>query len=257
MFDFLFYTDTLVSFILTAIRIGAILFSAPFFGSNVIKPQIKVVLAVLIAFLIFPSVRIQPFSNLDPLFLTVLIFKEILIGACIGLLSHFLFVGVQLGGQIAGMQIGFSIVNIIDPTSNVSLSIIATFLNICMLLLFISLGGHYLLLGAISESFRLVPLTGGHIEPLAFEYIAKLFSFMFITALKVMAPVLITLLMFETVLGVIGKFVPQINLMIVGFPIKIAIGLTMMALSMNYFYIVYEKLLHRYFEEVANMIRLF
>lgn len=72
-----------------------------------------------------------------------------------------------------------------------------------------------------------------------------------------MAPVLITLLLFSTILGVIGKLVPQINLMIVGFPIKIAIGLTIMALSFDYFYIVYEKLLLRYFEEVANIIRLF
>lgn len=72
-----------------------------------------------------------------------------------------------------------------------------------------------------------------------------------------MAPVLMTLLMFSVIIGVIGKFAPQINLMIVGFPIKIAVGLTILSLSMDYFYIVFEKILHRYFEEIANIIRLF
>lgn len=257
MFNFLFYQDSLISFILTAIRVGAIIFAAPFFGSNVIKAQIKVFLAILIALIIFPSLKIVHFGNLPLLELVFIIFKEILIGVCIGMLSHFLFVGVQLGGQIAGMQMGFGIVNVIDPSSNVSLSIIASFLNIAMLLLFIALGGHYLVIGAIAESFRFIPLGAVHINPLTFEYMAKLFGFIFLTAVKIMAPVLITLLILETVMGVIGKFVPQINLMIVGFPLKIAAGLIMLALSMNYFYIVYEKLLHRYFEEVANLIRLF
>lgn len=257
MFEFLYYTDSLTSFILVAIRIGSILGAAPFFGSSVIKAQIKVVLTVLIAFLVFPTVEVAPFGDIPLGMLMILIFKEMLIGVCIGILSHFLFVGVQLGGQVAGMQMGFAIVNLIDPSSGESLSIIASFLNIAMLLLFIAVGGHYLIIGAISESFRFIPLGAGDIEPLAFDYIAKLFSFVFLTAIKIMAPVLMTLLMFSVIIGVIGKFAPQINLMIVGFPIKIAVGLTILSLSMDYFYIVFEKILHRYFEEIANIIRLF
>jgi flagellar biosynthetic protein FliR len=257
MFEFLYYTDTFVSFMLVALRVSAMLFSVPFFGSNVIKAQIRFLFAILVALVIFPTVTPMPYGDLALGILIVMMFKEVLIGVCIGILSHFLFVGAQLGGQIAGMQMGFSIVNIMDPQTNTQLSIISSFLNIGMLLLFIAVGGHYLILGAISESFRFIPLGAGDIDPLAFEYIAKLFSFIFLTAVKIMAPVLMTLLMFSVVMGVIGKLAPQINLMIVGFPAKIAIGFLVMALSMNYFYIVFEKFLHRYFEEIANIIRLF
>jgi len=257
MFEFLYYTDTFTSFILAATRVASILFSAPFFGSNVIKPQIKFILSILVAFLIFPTIKTMPFGDLPTGVLIVLMFKEILIGVCIGILSHFLFIGAQLGGQIAGVQIGFGIVNVMDPTSNTQLSILASFLNIGMLLIFLAVGGHYLLLGAIAESFRFIPLGAGDMHPLAFEYIVRLFSFTFLTAIKIMAPVMIILLMFSTVLGVIGKLVPQLNLMMVGFPVKIAIGLIIMASSMDYFLIVFEKLLHRYFVEVANIIRLF
>jgi len=257
MFDFLYFTDSFTSFILVAIRVSAILFSAPFFGSNAIKPQIKVVLSIIVGMVIFPSVEVVSLGGIHEILLALLIAKEILIGVCIGILSHFLFVGAQLGGQVAGLQMGFGIVNVMDPQTNTQLSIIASFLNIAMLILFLAVGGHYLVLGAIAESFRFIPLGGGNIDPLAFNYLAKLFSFVFLTAVKIMAPVLITLLIFSSILGVIGKLVPQMNLLIVGFPVKIAIGLIMMSLSMNYFYIVYEKLLHRYFEEVANIIRLF
>lgn len=257
MFEFLYYTDTLVSFMLVVLRVSAMLFSVPFFGSNIIKPQIRILFAILVAFVLFPTVEPMPYGNLSTGILVFMMLKEVLIGVCVGILSHFLFVGAQLGGQIAGMQMGFGIVNVMDPQSNTQLSIISSFLNISMLLLFISLGGHYLILGAISESFRFIPLGAGDIDPLAFDYIAKLFSFVFLTAIKIMAPVLMTLLMFSVVMGVIGKLAPQINLMIVGFPAKIAIGLIILAMSMNYFLLVFEKFLHRYFEEIANIIRLF
>lgn len=176
MFEFLYYTDTFTSFMMVATRVSAILFAAPpFFGSNVIKPQIKFILAILVAILIFPSIEKQAFGNIPPTgVMMVFMFKEILVGVCIGILSHFLFVGAQLGGQIAGIQIGFGMINVVDPQSNVSLSIIASFLNIAMLLIFIAVGGHFLVLGSIAESFRFIPLGGGEIHPLAFEYIAKL-----------------------------------------------------------------------------------
>ncbi|PLX70711.1 MAG: flagellar biosynthetic protein FliR [Denitrovibrio sp.] len=257
MFEFLFYPDSLTSFILVATRVGSILASAPFFGSSAIKTQIKVFLTILVALLIYPGVENVTIENIGTLLLVLLIFKEILIGVCIGILSHFLFIGVQLCGQVAGMQMGLNMARALDPSSDQSLSLISTFLNITMLLIFIAIGGHYYVIGAISESFRFIPLGGGHIEPVAFEYIAKLFTFTFLTAIKIMAPVLMTLLMFSIVIGTIVKFAPQINLMIVGIPIKIVVGITMLLLSMDYFYIVYEKVLLRYFEETANIIRLF
>ncbi|XOB65783.1 flagellar biosynthetic protein FliR [Deferribacteres bacterium DY0037] len=257
MFEFLYYTDTFVSFLMAVARVGAILFTVPVFGSNVIKPQIRFVLAILIAMVIFPSLEAMPYGNLPTGIIIVMVFKEILVGVCIGILSNFLFIGAQLGGQIVGLQMGFSVVNVMDPQSNTQLSIISSFLNIGMLLFFIAVGGHYLVLGAIAESFRSIPIGGAEINPIAFNYIAKLFSYIFLIAIKIMAPAIITLLIFSTVIGVIGKLAPQINLMIVGFPAKIAIGLIIIALGMNYFFIAFEKILLRYFEEIANVIRFF
>jgi flagellar biosynthetic protein FliR len=242
---------------MVVIRTGGILFTAPVFGSTIIKAQIRMYLSIAIALILYPAVETLPIENPNTLFLMIMIFKELLIGICIGMLSHFLFVGVQQGGQIIGLQMGFGVVNVMDPSTNTQMSIIAQLLNITMLLLFIAIGGHYLVIGAIAESFRLIPLGIFPIEIEGFHYLAKIFSYIFITALKVTAPIFVTLLVLHFVMGIMGKMVPQLNILIVGFPLQISTGIIVMALSFNYFYVVYEKMLHRYFQEVANLLRFF
>jgi len=257
MFDFLLQTDTFITFILVVVRTAGILFTAPVFGSSVIKAQIKIYLSIAVGLMLYPSVETLSVTNPEIVFMTIVMFKELLIGICIGLLSHFLFTGVQQGGQIIGLQMGFGVVNVMDPTTNTQMSIIAQILNITMILLFIAVGGHYLVIGAIAESFRNIPIGIFPIEIEAFHYLAKIFSYIFVTALKVTAPIFVTLLVLHFVMGIMGRMVPQLNILIVGFPLQISSGIIVMALSMNYFYIVYEKMLRRYFEEVANLIRFF
>ncbi|MGE4318278.1 MAG: flagellar biosynthetic protein FliR [Deferribacterales bacterium] len=255
MFDFLYDIQLFVTFFAVVVRIAAILNTAPVFGSSTVKPHIRMLLAVVIAMICIHSVQKIPITNFNTFTLVMIVGKEVLLGASMGLMSHFLFAGVQFAGQIVGTQMGFSVVNVFDPQSNTSVSIISSFLNIAMILIFISLGGHLMVIQAIIASFKTIPVGIFPIHPEGLQYMVKLFSMIFVTAIKITAPVFVTLLVLQVVMGIIGRMVPQINLMIVGFPIQIAVGLSVLAASMNYFYIVFEKLLHRYFEEVANLIR--
>jgi len=256
MYEFLFQTDKLMTFILVAIRISAIINTAPVFGSNMIKPQIKIMLSLLTAVLLFPSVPVLSLENLDITLLALLVIKEILIGIATGILALFLFIGVQLGGQIIGFQMGFGVVNVMDPQSGTQLSIIAQFKNILMLLVFIAVGGHRLLLGAIAESFNLIPLGIFTITPDVFFFPVKIFSFVYITALKIVAPLFIVLLTLQVIMGIMGRMVPQLNILIVGFPLQISIGLSVLSISLNYFYLVFEKIMHKFFIDIANLFRL-
>ncbi|MGE4267041.1 MAG: flagellar biosynthetic protein FliR [Deferribacterales bacterium] len=255
MFEFLYDTQLFVTFLLVMIRTAAIMTTAPVFGSNVVKPHIRMLFSLIFAMIIYTSVKKLDIQDPSGPMLILMIAKEILLGVCIGLLVHLLFVGVQLGGQIIGTQMGFGIVNVFDPQANISISIISQFLNIAMILIFIAVGGHLLLIQAIRASFETIPIGIYPVDANAFLYLTKLFSTIFITALKITAPVFITLLVLQLVLGIMGRMVPQLNLMIVGFPIQIAVGMTVMAIGMSYFYIVFEKLLYVYFENVANLIR--
>jgi flagellar biosynthetic protein FliR len=257
MFDFLYDTSLFVTFLLIMIRTAAIMATAPVFGSNVIKPHIRMLFSLVFAMIIYTSVQKLEIRDPSGPMLMMMIAREILLGVCIGLLSHLLFIGVQLGGQIIGTQMGFGVVNVFDPQANISISIISQFLNIAMILIFIAVGGHLMLLQAIKASFDTIPLGIHPIHANAFLYITKIFSMIFATALKIIAPVFVTLLVLQLVMGIMGRMVPQLNIMIVGFPIQIAVGISVMAAGMSYFYIVFEKLMHRYFEEVANLLRYF
>ncbi|WP_303849812.1 flagellar biosynthetic protein FliR [Seleniivibrio woodruffii] len=257
MFDFLYDTSLFVTFLMVMIRTAAIMFTAPVFGSNVIKPHIRMLFSLVFAMIIYTSVKKLDMPDPSGPMLILMIGREVILGACIGMLSQMLFIGVQLGGQIIGTQMGFGVVNVFDPQANISISIISQFMNIAMILIFIAVGGHLLLIQAIRASFDTIPVGIHAINPDSFLYITKMFSTIFITALKITAPVFITLLILQLVLGIMGRMVPQLNLMIVGFPIQISVGMTVLAIGMSYFYIVFEKLLHRYFEEVANLIRYF
>lgn len=255
MFAFLNDTALFMTFFLVVIRIVSILSTAPVFGSNVIKPHIRMLLSVIIAMVVISGVKKLTITDFSTPMIILMVAKEILIGICIGFLSHFLFAGVQLGGQLIGTQMGFSVVNVLDPQSNTSISIVSSFQNIAMILLFITLGGHLLLIEAIYASFKTIPIGVFPVHPAGLLYLVKLFSFVFATALKITAPVFVTLLILQLVMGIMGRMVPQLNIMMVGFPIQIAVGLIVMAMSMDYFYVVFDKLLYRYFEEVANLIR--
>ena len=255
MFEFLNDTSVFITFLLVMIRTAAIMSTAPVFGSNVIKPHIRMLFSLIYAMIVYTSVKKLDISDPTGPMLIMMIAKEVMLGVCIGMLAHLIFIGVQMGGQIIGTQMGFGVVNVFDPQANISISIISQFLNIAMLLIFIAVGGHYLVIQAIRASFETLPVGIYPVDPNAFLYLTKLFSMIFITALKITAPVLITLLVLQLVMGIMGRMVPQLNIMMVGFPIQIAVGMSVMAMGMSYFYIVYEKLLHRYFEEVANLIR--
>ena len=140
---------------------------------------------------------------------------------------------------------------------NMQLSIISQYKNIAMLLFFVAVGGHLLVIGAMSKSFQIVPLGLFVFQPEGFLYITKMLSASFNAALQIVAPIFIMMLCTHIVMGIMGRLVPQLNLMIVGFPLQIAVGLTVLSLTLQYFYIVFEKLLHEYFMRIATLFQIF
>lgn len=257
MFEFLFQPDTLLTFIMVFFRISGIIFSAPMFSSQLIPNNVKIAVSLVLAVVVAPTVQSIGLSNINPLLLILLIAKEILLGIATGMMAQLLFVGVQIGGELAGFQMGFSMVNSFDPSMNMQLSIIAQLKNVAMILFFIALGGHLMVIGAMSESFRAVPLGIFTFKAEGFLYIAKMLSASFLTALKIVAPIFVVMLCTHVIMGIMGRLVPQLNLMIVGFPLQIAVGLSILSISLHYFFIVFEKLLHEYFMRIATLFYIF
>ncbi|MEF3255090.1 MAG: flagellar biosynthetic protein FliR [Deferribacterales bacterium] len=256
LFEFFYDTNRIVLFFLVVVRISGIIFTSPVLGSEVISARVKLFLSILLGILLYPFVPIINLVDLNVVLLIIIIVKELLIGIATGLIARFLFVGVQFGGQIIGIQMGFGIVNVLDPQTNTQVSLVAQFQNIVMILFFLVIGGHLYIVQAIAKSFEMIPLGVFVFKEQFFIYIVTIFSKIFLTALKITAPIFVTLLVTQIVLGIMGRLVPQMNILIVGFPIQIASGIFIIMASMTFFYGMFESLMYDYLRNIYRLFRM-
>ena len=222
-------------FFLILLRVGAIVWTVPVFGSRSIPFLFKAGLAVAISVILFPILKLNEISltpGVIPFGIGVV--SEIVLGITIGFSVKLIFCGIQLAGQLAGFQMGFAIVNVMDPITSDQASIIAQFNNLIAMLIFLCINAHHWFLRGVVESFRLVSPFGFQFSGSLMEYLTRLGGNMFIVAVKVGAPVIIALLITSVALGLVARTVPQMNVFIVAFPLKIVVGLLFLAFSLPY-----------------------
>jgi flagellar biosynthetic protein FliR len=193
---------------------------------------VKVGLSFMLAVIVFPLVNVNEGFTLPLISLGVAMTGEVLIGVIIGFTARLLFAAVQLAGQLVGFQMGFGIVNVIDPQTSAQVSIIAQFENIITLLIFLALNAHHWFIMAIAKSFEVVPLLTFSFTNSLMEALVQLSCDMFVVAAKVAAPIIAILLFTSVALGLLARTVPQMNIFIVGFPLKLAIGLLAVGLTL-------------------------
>jgi len=223
-------------FIFVFVRVGAILISLPFFGSGNVPARLKTGLAFLVSLIAYPLIKFDGIIFPTGLFpLSIALASEVFIGLIIGYASRLVFAGVQMAGHLVGFQMGFGIVNVIDPSTSSQVSVTSQFENILAMLIFLSINAHHWFLKGIVESFTLVPLLGFHFTGAVANIMIDIFKNVFIIGIKLGAPVIAALFFTTIALGLVARTVPQINVFIIGFPLQIGIGLLMMGLTMSFF----------------------
>ncbi len=242
-------------FILVFLRVSAIVATMPIVGNRTVPVRVKGGISLAIAFLLFPFVELHP-PPLEILPLGLRMAGEVMIGIIIGFAGRLIFAGVQLAGQLAGFQMGFAIVNVFDPVTSAQVSIIAQFQYLLAMLIFLAIDGHHLFLYAIAESYRIVPPIDFHFSGELMQAIVELSKNIFIVAIKIGAPVTAMLLMISIGFGLIARTVPQINILIVGFPVKIAMGLIGIGLTLPIFTRMISKIILDFGDTLKLLLRL-
>jgi len=234
-----YWLDEFHIFLLILLRVSALLIVAPIFGHRLFLARAKIGLPV--GFL--------PYA--------VMMVGEVIMGLVIGYAVLLLFIGIQFAGQLAGLQMGFGIVNVIDPASHDQVSIIGQFLNILAILLMLTLDGHHIILNGLMTSFDAVPLGGVVLKaPVAHKMIA-LTAEVFVIAIKISAPIMIALFLISTAMGVLARTVPQMNVFIVGFPVQLAVGMSVLMAALPLFQILIERALKLLERDVFALIDFF
>ena len=220
-----FNPGDILSFFLTLIRISVVLFLLPFFGGSSIPAMIKAALVLVLSLAVWPQLSF-PGSLLpaNGIGIALMIIGELIMGLTLSLLINFLFGAVQFGGQIIGFQMGFSMVNVVDPISGTSNAVTAHFLYMCTMLTFLVLDGHLQLISALGASFQYIPPGGILLTPRLSTHLLDYSGIMFVLAIKIAAPVMAALFLIDLSLALISRVAPQMHVLLLGFPVKIAVG---------------------------------
>ncbi|MFH1862301.1 MAG: flagellar biosynthetic protein FliR [bacterium] len=252
--------NSLLLWVLIFIRIISALVVMPLFGHEGFPLIAKIGLAACLALLLLPNVSPPTgWAGIGSglLAFTALILPEIAMGVLIGMLAHFLFYGVKLAGEYIGMQMGFGIVQIIDPQTQQQSSIIGHFQYLFAVLIFLVFNGHHFLLSGLQQTFSAVPLGGVQFSSGLVDMFVVGMGKIFVAAVKIGAPVMAALFLADVVLGFVARTVPQMNVFIVGFPLKIGLGLFALALSLPMFVYVLELLWKNFQGDWLRFIALF
>lgn len=253
-----YWLDQFHVFLLILLRVSALLVVAPIFGHRLLLARAKIGLAAMISLLVFPLVADRaPAVPPGLLAYGVMMVREIAMGLVLGFAVLLLFIGVQFAGQLAGLQMGFGIINVIDPQSESEVSVIGQFLNILAILTVLVTDGHHLILRGLFASFDVVPLGGAFLRPPLMEKLIALSAQVFVVAVKISAPILITLLLISVALGILSRTVPQMNVFMVGFPVQVAAGLLVLLVSMPLFQVVLRQTWHVLERDFMSLVALF
>lgn len=229
------------TFFFIFIRTLAILTSMPLFWMKGIPPMLRFGLSMTIALMLLPLIK--PVQVPGDIFAWgMLILSEVMIGAAIGFSARLVMAGIELSGQMIGFQMGFGIVNIIDPHTNNQASIMAAFESLLALMIFFLINAHHYFISAILSSLQMVPPAGGVFMGVAAKPLMSVAGSMFVIGLKLGAPVMLALLFTNVAMGVIARSVPQINIFMMGFPITISVGLLVLGISMPIFLTVVQRI---------------
>ncbi|MBG0778033.1 MAG: flagellar biosynthetic protein FliR [Desulfovibrionaceae bacterium] len=221
----------ILSFFLTLFRISLIVFLLPFFGGDTVPRMVKAALCLVLALALFPRLSFPGALFPEHIFsIALVIVGELLLGLVLGLVVRIIFAAVQTGGQIVGFQMGFAMVNVVDPMTGTSEAVTAHFLYMVTLLTFLVLNGHLVMLSGLADSFRLIPPGGLLLTPHLTDQVLTFSAQIFILGAKIAAPIIACLFLVDLALALVARAAPQMNVLLIGFPLKISVGMFFLGL---------------------------
>jgi len=225
--------DILV-FVLVFIRISMIMMFIPLFGSPTVPWIVKMGFCILLSIIITNSINIELY-NAENSILILSIVSNFIIAMAIGLIIRFIFDGIQMAGQYISYEMGFTVMNVVDPMSSAQIPIISQLKQLMALLMFFAINGHHYLIKAVVTSFEYAPIGKPIFNQYLFDDVIRLSGKIFLIAIKLSAPILVAMFITNLAMAIIARAMPQINIFIISFPLYIGLGLIIMGIFIPFF----------------------
>lgn len=228
--DMTFITAVFLAFT----RLSSLFLMTPLFSVAQVPFRIRLVFLLALSLTLVVGLRLGVPEVPASLFeLLAAMIHEVLVGAALAFGIFAAFAAFLFGGRMLDLQMGFGVANLIDPSTNAQAPLIGTILNLTAVMVFFLLDGHHMIIRGLAYSLEQVPLGQG-LEALNLQAIVFQFGQMFVFGLMLVAPAVFCLFLVDVGLAVAARTMPQVNIFIVGLPLKIFVGLVMLAASLNY-----------------------
>lgn len=252
-----FLLQNLQIFLLVFVRIFALISIAPLLSSAGVPGIAKVGLALFTGIVVFPWIAEQGYLIPESGFSYMMLMAgEILIGLILGFMLTVIYAAFLLSGQLYSLQMGFGASQVYDPLAQIQIPLMGQFINLIAMFVFVIVGGFQkiFLMGVLRsfETIKAVDLLYLR-EPLM-EMILRSMTILFEQALIIAFPILGVLLLISVSMGLLAKAAPQMNLLMLGFPIKISMAFIMLFLAMPFLMEAFNRVIDTSFYELMDFL---
>ena len=222
----------IIAFALVFLRLIAFVVTMPVFGTSTVPVPVKVLLSVILSMIIFPTIS---FKNVDLIKIDdVIIFlsiRELFVGIALGFLMRMFFFAITVAGEVTSISIGLASASIFNPAMGTQSNVVEQWQTMLATLFFFAINGHHMFIEGMAQSFEIAPVAAVSVNAFSFASIAQIVQDVFLTGLKISGPVLIAIFLANISMGIIGRAVPQINVLVTSMPVTLLLGMAVLILT--------------------------
>lgn len=240
-------------FLLLFLRVSGLIFSSPVFGSRRVPALAKIGFCLVVANILYaclPRETLEFSHSFEYLFMCI---KELAFGLILGFVTTAFLNLVLTSGQIIDMQMGFGMSGVTDAQSDIQVPVVGNFLSVALIIAFFGMNGHLRLIDIIRSTVQQIPLGQVQISPNIGYAAMEVFALSFVLAVNVAMPVIAASLLTEMAMGVLIRTVPQMNVFVVGIPVKIIVGLLMLLVMMPVFVAFTGTIFNNMFSSIEQL----
>lgn len=234
MIDFGVAVSNYDAILLILVRMSGLFILSPVFGRQNMPALFKVGFSFFLTLIYASATKDLSVDYQESMVLYVIyVAKELAIGIIMGYVTYIIMSGIYLAGQIIDNQIGFGYANVLDPITNIQVPLTSNFYYTYIILIFLLINGHHMIIRALFYSYEAIPLGQLTFSTDVINELGGLMAEMFGIALRISAPIIAAVFIADVVLGVLSKTIPEMNVFMLGMPIKVFLGLLIITITIS------------------------
>lgn len=243
-------------YLLILVRMSGFVYTGPFFSQRNVPVRVKSGIAIFISIIVFFAIPLSLPEYYGIIGFSIIVIKEAIAGALMGLFSNIAYQILAYAGQIMDMQIGFSMVSQLDPNTGYQTTITATFYSHLVMLMMIITNLHHYFIKAVVDSYKVIGLGEAILSPNMYQLMLRFIVDYFIIAMRIVLPIFAAILVVNTILGILAKVAPQMNMFVIGLQLKILVGLIVLYLIIGHATSVADYIFNKMMELMRAIIEI-